>query len=79
MRVVLSDPVPESRGRAAHALSTLVGAIFNTAAYRSLLTDLRASMRGGESSVDRAGAAQGLAHVAAGVAPHDGGSDDFVL
>jgi hypothetical protein len=66
VRTVLADPVPESRSRAAHALSLLVSAIYGSAAYRALVAELKAAMRAGDSSIDRAGAAQGLAHVVAG-------------
>ena len=75
VRTQLFDPVPDSRAAAARALGLLSAPLVDTPPYRELVPWLRARMRKtAESGVERAGAAQGLAHVAAAVYDEDGGA-----
>ncbi|KAJ2555738.1 translational activator of GCN4 [Coemansia sp. RSA 1933] len=67
VRGVLVDPVPEARATAAKALGSLVQRL-GEAQFPSLVADLIKILRGDDASgVDRAGAAQGLSEVLAGV------------
>ncbi|KAJ2663024.1 translational activator of GCN4 [Coemansia sp. RSA 1200] len=67
VRGVLVDPVPEARATAAKALGSLVQRL-GEEQFPSLVADLIKVLKGGDASgVDRAGAAQGLSEVLAGV------------
>ncbi|KAJ1905601.1 translational activator of GCN4, partial [Coemansia sp. IMI 209127] len=67
VRSVLVDPVPEARATAAKALGSLVQRL-GEEQFPSLVADLIKVLKGDDASgVDRAGAAQGLSEVLAGV------------
>ncbi|KAJ2477858.1 translational activator of GCN4, partial [Coemansia sp. RSA 2320] len=66
LRGVLVDPVPEARATAAKALGSLVQRL-GEARFPSLVGDLVRVLKSDASGVDRAGAAQGLSEVLAGV------------
>ncbi|KAJ2762912.1 translational activator of GCN4, partial [Coemansia nantahalensis] len=66
VRAVLIDPVPEARATAAKALGSLVQRLKEDS-FPSLVADLFAALKGDASGVDRAGAAQGLSEVLAGI------------
>ncbi|KAJ1821992.1 translational activator of GCN4 [Coemansia sp. RSA 2598] len=66
VRGVLIDPVPEARATAAKALGSLVQRL-GEERFPSLVADLIRILKSDVSGVDRAGAAQGLSEVVAGV------------
>ncbi|KAJ2707923.1 translational activator of GCN4 [Coemansia sp. IMI 203386] len=66
VRGVLIDPVPEARATAAKALGSLVQRL-GEERFPSLVADLIRILKSDVSGVDRAGAAQGLSEVMAGV------------
>ncbi|KAI7825013.1 armadillo-type protein [Kickxella alabastrina] len=66
VRGVLVDPVPEARATAAKALGSLVQRL-GEERFPSLVADLIRVLKSDASGVDRAGAAQGLSEVLAGV------------
>ncbi|KAJ2156568.1 translational activator of GCN4, partial [Coemansia sp. RSA 552] len=66
LRAVLVDPTPEARATAAKALGSLVQRL-TEARFPSLVADLIAVLKSDASGVDRAGAAQGLSEVVAGI------------
>ncbi|KAJ2727327.1 translational activator of GCN4, partial [Coemansia sp. Cherry 401B] len=66
LRFVLVDPVPETRATAAKALGSLVRRL-REERFPTLVADLVAVLKSDASGVDRAGAAQGLSEVLAGV------------
>ncbi|KAJ2857508.1 translational activator of GCN4 [Coemansia erecta] len=66
VRGVLIDPVPEARATAAKALGSLVQRL-GEERFPSLVADLIRILKSDVSGVDRAGAAQGLSEVLAGV------------
>ncbi|KAJ2827489.1 translational activator of GCN4, partial [Coemansia erecta] len=66
LRTVLVDPVPEARATAAKALGSLVQRL-REERFPTLVADLVAVLKSDASGVDRAGAAQGLSEVLAGI------------
>jgi hypothetical protein len=74
VRELLFDAVPDARAAAARALGQLAVPLVGTSSFKGLVSWLRKFMRSNDGSVERSGAAQGLAHVVAAVRDSDGGA-----